>query len=105
MTTGTDGELLERMGADAAKWADEFNKTAQRLGYSQMDEVWLIGWFANAIEHAKDTVLFELDAAIARAEQAESDRDAALDAMEAAARKRGELESKLADVLAKVGAE
>ncbi len=34
---------------DAAVWASEFNQTAQRLGYSPMDEGWLIGWFANAM--------------------------------------------------------
>lgn len=37
----------------------------------------------------------QIEAAIARAEKAEAERDAALDAMEAAARKRGELEAKL----------
>jgi len=44
--------LLERLGDDAAKWAAEFRKTAIKLGYSDMDEGWLIGWFANAIENA-----------------------------------------------------
>jgi hypothetical protein len=34
---------------DAAVWASEFNSVAQRLGYSPMDEGWLIGWFANAM--------------------------------------------------------
>ena len=50
------GDLsVGEMGTDAAKWAAEFRKTALRLGHSDMDEGWLIGWFANAIEHAKDT--------------------------------------------------
>jgi len=48
----TDVQLLERLGDDAAKWASEFRKTAIKLGYSDMDEGWLIGWFANAIEHS-----------------------------------------------------
>ena len=39
---------------DAAKWADAFRKTAINLGYSDMDEGWLIGWFANAIEISHD---------------------------------------------------
>jgi hypothetical protein len=39
--------------ADAAQWAAEFRKTAINLGYSDMDEGWLIGWFANAIENAE----------------------------------------------------
>lgn len=42
--------LLEHMGIDGAKWAAEFRATAIKLGYSDMDEGWLIGWFANAIE-------------------------------------------------------
>lgn len=48
----TDYETLEYCGADAAKWAEQFRLTAIRLGYSDMDEGWLIGWFANAIETA-----------------------------------------------------
>ena len=44
----SDPQLLERLGDDAA----EFRKTAISLRYSDMDEGWLIGWFANAIEHS-----------------------------------------------------
>jgi hypothetical protein len=50
--TETPGEFMTRMGADASKWAAEFRKMALRLGYSDMDEGWLIGWFASAIEHS-----------------------------------------------------
>ena len=39
---------------DASKWAEQFNLVAVRLGYPEMDEGWLIGWFANAIEHSHD---------------------------------------------------
>lgn len=46
----SDAEVLARLGDDAAKWAAEFRQTAIRLGYSDMDEGWLISWFANAIE-------------------------------------------------------
>ena len=45
----SDGEVLERLGMDGVKWAAEFRKTALKLGYSDMDEDWLIGWFCNAI--------------------------------------------------------
>lgn len=45
----TPAQFLERLGMDGAKWAAEFRKTAIRLGYSDMDEGWLIGWFCNAI--------------------------------------------------------
>ena len=42
-------ELDLHATTDASVWASEFNKAAQRLGYSPMDEGWLIGWFANAM--------------------------------------------------------
>jgi hypothetical protein len=48
----TEVQMLDRLGDDAAKWAAEFRKIAVKLGYSDMDEGWLIGWFANAIEHS-----------------------------------------------------
>lgn len=51
--TVTDGDFLERIGLDAVKWAREFNIIAKRLEYSDMDEGWLIGWFANAIERGR----------------------------------------------------
>ena len=47
----TAPEMLVRLGTDAMLWAQEFSKTAVKLGYSEMDEGWLIGWFANAIEN------------------------------------------------------
>ena len=47
---GTDAEMLALMGTNGAAWAIEFQKIATKLGYSAMDEGWLIGWFANAIE-------------------------------------------------------
>ena len=50
----TAPQLLARLGDDASKWAAEFRQTAISLGYSDMDEGWLIGWFANAIEHSSD---------------------------------------------------
>lgn len=46
-------DLLERLRDDAAAWAAEFRKTAINLDYSDMDEGWLIGWFANAIENTE----------------------------------------------------
>lgn len=45
----TGPQLLQRLGADAALWAEEFNKTAVNLGYSKMDEGWLTTWFSNAM--------------------------------------------------------
>ena len=46
----TDGDRLIYMGTDAAKWAAEFCKIARDLGHNDLDEGWLITWFANAIE-------------------------------------------------------
>lgn len=43
---------MDDCGDDARKWASAFRRTALRLGYSDMDEGWLIGWFANAIEQS-----------------------------------------------------
>lgn len=44
------GDTLKRLGTDGMKWAQEFSLTADHLGYSRMDEGWLVAWFANAIE-------------------------------------------------------
>lgn len=47
-------ELLKACGDDASVWAAAFRQTAINLGYSDMDEGWLVTWFANAIEHSSD---------------------------------------------------
>ena len=52
MSEEQPADMLARLGSDGFLWAQEFNKTAVRLGYSEMDEGWLIGWFANAIENS-----------------------------------------------------
>ena len=39
---------------DARDWARDFRETAKSLGYCDMDEGWLIGWFANAIMRGFD---------------------------------------------------
>lgn len=53
MTTMNESvdQMLERLGANGMKWAEEFRLTAIKLGYSDMDVGWLVGWFANAIEY------------------------------------------------------
>lgn len=48
----SNSELLSRLSDRADAWAAEFRKIAIGLGYSDMDEGWLIGWFANAIENS-----------------------------------------------------
>ena len=57
----THGQMLDRLGMDGAKWAAEFRTTALRLGYSDMDEGWLIGLFANAIMAGYDRATLEPD--------------------------------------------
>lgn len=49
-----DGELLAYIGTDAAKWAAEFCKIGRDLGHTTIDEGWMIGWFANAIEAGRE---------------------------------------------------
>lgn len=34
---------------DAAIWAKEFCRIADNLGHKNIDEGWMVGWFANAI--------------------------------------------------------
>lgn len=53
-TSMKDTELLDACGEDAEKWAIAFNQHAVKLGYSEMDEGWLVGWFANAIMNSFD---------------------------------------------------
>jgi len=47
--TETDGQVLARMGVDAAKWTDEFMRINPDLN---VPDAWgvMVGWFANAIE-------------------------------------------------------
>lgn len=47
----TDIELLDYCRDDPAKWAEQFCKIARSKGL-EIDEDWMIGWFANAIEHS-----------------------------------------------------
>lgn len=51
-TAMTDGQMLTAMGDDGSKWAAAFCQHAAKLGVVGIDEGWMIGWFANAIEHA-----------------------------------------------------
>lgn len=46
-------DLLLAMGDDASAWAAAFCQHAKKLGHD-IDEDWMIGWFANAIEHSSD---------------------------------------------------
>ena len=47
----TEPQLLNAMGDDASQWAAAFCQIAKRHGHD-LDEGWMIGWFANAIEHS-----------------------------------------------------
>lgn len=41
--------LPERLGDNGAAWAEAFCQHARKVGH-EIDEGWMIGWFANAIE-------------------------------------------------------
>lgn len=53
-TTMEAGDMLKAMGDDATKWAAAFCQIATKIGHPGIDEGWMIGWFANAIEHSSD---------------------------------------------------
>ncbi|MBS0343806.1 MAG: hypothetical protein JSS56_25150 [Proteobacteria bacterium] len=44
-------EMLTALGDKADKWAAAFCQHARKVGHD-IDEGWMIGWFANAIEHS-----------------------------------------------------
>ena len=46
------GQILKLCGDDASKWAAAFCQHAEKLGHHGIDEGWMIGWCANAIEHS-----------------------------------------------------
>ncbi len=43
------GHMLDALRDDASAWAAAFCQHAKALG-QEIDEGWMIGWFANAIE-------------------------------------------------------
>lgn len=51
--------VLQRLYStdDASVWAEEFCKVASRNWNHELDEGWVTGWFANAIETAKSLQL------------------------------------------------
>lgn len=61
---------------DAHDWAQEFQRIALTLGYSKMDEGWLITWFANAIMRGYDEHLHR--STLPRAAESESGYAASL---------------------------
>ncbi len=55
-TTMDTTQLYEAMGVDGHKWAEAFRQYAVKLGYSDMDQGWLTGWFCNAMMQMHDHV-------------------------------------------------
>lgn len=45
-------EMLAALADNGAEWAAAFCQTAKKLGIKGIDEGWMIGWFANAIERS-----------------------------------------------------
>lgn len=53
--TAMDGPTMLREVADnAQKWAEAFCQHAKKLGHGDIDEGWMVAWFANAVEHSSD---------------------------------------------------
>ena len=52
-TSLSSSELLGVLSDDAREWARAFCQIAKKLGHD-LDEGWMIGWFANAIERSSD---------------------------------------------------
>lgn len=44
-----DAEMLQYLGTNGLKWAEEFCKIGRDLGHN-LDEGWVLGWMCNAIE-------------------------------------------------------
>lgn len=57
----TAGQVLERMGIDAAKWTDEFVRINPDV--KVLPDTWgvMVGWFANAIEAGRSAGRAEKD--------------------------------------------
>jgi hypothetical protein len=55
--------MLVAVGDDAAKWAAAFCQIAKALGH-EIDEGWMICWFANAIEHSTDVRRWRAETAV-----------------------------------------
>lgn len=52
-TNMTPGDLLRVLGDDASKWATAFCQIIERKEIV-IDEAFMLGWFANAIEYSSD---------------------------------------------------
>lgn len=48
--------IVAHCGNDAAKWAAEFIRVIKLVGTNAIDESFMIGWFANAIESRPESV-------------------------------------------------
>ena len=53
-TAMSSAEMLSVLRDDGAAWAAAFCQIAKKLGHD-IDEGWMIGWFANAIETSWQT--------------------------------------------------
>lgn len=55
MTDKNDADLLAEMGTDALEWAQQFLKVVAERPAPELDEAFMTGWFANAIEAGRST--------------------------------------------------
>jgi hypothetical protein len=61
-TTMSSSEMITALGDDAMKWSVAFCQMARKLGHHGIDEGWMVGWFANAIEHSSDVRRWQREA-------------------------------------------
>lgn len=71
----TAGQILARMGTDAAKWTDEFMRIAAANPAIATDWGTMVGWFASAIETGRSAGQGELAAARATIAELQNQSD------------------------------
>ena len=66
----SSNDMVGILRDDGQKWAAAFCQTAKKLGYGELEEDWVFGWFANAIECSHDLRATSLRTKLAKAERA-----------------------------------
>lgn len=60
-TKMTSTQLISACGDDADKWATALNQHLRKMGKPTVEQDFLRGWFANAIEHSADVKRWRKD--------------------------------------------
>lgn len=62
------GDMLKALGDNGQLWAQAFIQIIDRIGRDKIDEGFMIGWFANVIEHSNAVRRWAREAASALAD-------------------------------------